>query len=216
MSLTNYNVIRELGRGSFAVVKEVIHRPTGTRYAMKVMEKKRLQGQLSGLKQEDFKEKVLSEARILKKMSHPNIIKFHDIIELEKELYLLMELVEGGELFDYVNKHGPFAEPGARTISSQLLEVHQPLSTSLRPPCSLSEILGRAGAWLPARSEHRTPRPQVGEHLASAGPARRWGRAVSGHRGLSRGISHGACSGHPPAIRKHSRASRGLGAHRSK
>eukprot|EP00965_Chrysotila_dentata_P171909 5672689-Pleurochrysis_carterae.AAC.1 len=68
-------------------------------------------------------EKILSEARILKGLDHPNVIRFHDIMEDDSELLLVMELVEGGELFEYVNKHGPFDEPGARAVMSQLLQA---------------------------------------------------------------------------------------------
>ena len=70
-----------------------------------------------------MKAKVLSEARILKNLSHPNIIKFHDIFENDRELCLVMELVEGGELFDYLVDHGPCSEPDARCIMRQLLQV---------------------------------------------------------------------------------------------
>ena len=72
-----------------------------------------------------MQEKVLAEARILKNLSHPNIIKFHDIFENDRELCLVMELVEGGELFDYLVEHGPFNEPDARCIMQQLLEALQ-------------------------------------------------------------------------------------------
>eukprot|EP00966_Prymnesium_polylepis_P298081 6887687-Prymnesium_polylepis.1 len=101
----DYEEICELGRGSFAVVRKVRHRSTGLLYAMKAMDKRRLlRG--AGRLQADLKEKVLSEARILKAMSHPGIIKFHEIFETDTELCLVMELVEGGELFDHLLSHG--------------------------------------------------------------------------------------------------------------
>ena len=95
-----YVIEGELGRGTFAVVKKVRHARTGARYAMKVMEKKKLQGHLrraSGqtLAGDALKSKVLSEARILKRMSHPGIIKFYDIFETDGprgELCMVMEL----------------------------------------------------------------------------------------------------------------------------
>ena len=95
-----YVIEGELGRGTFAVVKKVRHARTGARYAMKVMEKKKLQGHLrraSGqtLAGDALKSKVLSEARILKRMSHPGIIKFYDIFETDGprgELCMVMEV----------------------------------------------------------------------------------------------------------------------------
>ncbi|KAL1522585.1 hypothetical protein AB1Y20_017570 [Prymnesium parvum] len=117
-----YEEICELGRGSFAVVKKVRHRKTGMLYALKAMDKRRLMKGGSARLQANQKE-VLSEARILKSMSHPGIIKFHDIFETELELCLVMELVEGGELFDHLYNHGPFSERDARDIMHQLLQA---------------------------------------------------------------------------------------------
>jgi len=127
-SAKHYDEVCELGRGAFAVVKKVVHRRTGQPFAMKVMEKKKLLGQLrrkSGVQVDEMKAKVLSEARILKNLSHPNIIKLHDIFENDRELCLVMELVDGGELFDYLVDNGPCSEPTARCIMRQLLQALQ-------------------------------------------------------------------------------------------
>eukprot|EP00310_Coccolithus_braarudii_P021903 CAMPEP_0183343852 /NCGR_PEP_ID=MMETSP0164_2-20130417/9670_1 /TAXON_ID=221442 /ORGANISM="Coccolithus pelagicus ssp braarudi, Strain PLY182g" /LENGTH=323 /DNA_ID=CAMNT_0025514755 /DNA_START=1 /DNA_END=969 /DNA_ORIENTATION=- len=125
---SQYDEISKLGQGSFAVVMKVKHRDSGEEYAMKVMEKRRIMGQLGlgaglGRAEEEVQRKVLSEARILKNLDHPNVIKFHEIIEDEDELLLIMELVEGGELFDRVNKKGPFDEAAARGVMRQLLKA---------------------------------------------------------------------------------------------
>lgn len=79
----------------------------------------------------ELQAKVLSEARILKTLSHPNIIRFHDIFEDDRELCLIMELVDGGELFDYLVDHGPFAEADARCVMRQLLQAR---AAAERPP----------------------------------------------------------------------------------
>ena len=127
-SASHYDEVCELGRGAFAVVKKVVHRRTGREFAMKSMEKKKLLGQLrrkSGAQIEEMQAKVLAEARILKNLSHPNIIKLHDIFENEREICLVMELVDGGELFDYLVDNGPCSEPDARCIMRQLLQALQ-------------------------------------------------------------------------------------------
>ena len=127
-SASHYDEVCELGRGAFAVVKKVVHRRTGGHFAMKVMEKKKLLGQLrrkSGVQIDEMQAKVLAEARILKNLSHPNIIKLHDIFENEREICLVMELVDGGELFDYLVDNGPCSEPDARCIMRQLLQALQ-------------------------------------------------------------------------------------------
>ena len=122
-SVAGYEELAELGRGSFATVKKVRHLATQHQYAMKVMDKRRLLRGAAGQMTKDLSEKVLSEARILKKVEHPGVVKFHEIFETETELFLVMELVEGGELFDHLCNHGPFTESHACDIMRQLLEV---------------------------------------------------------------------------------------------
>ena len=131
----DYHVIQELGKGSFAVVHKVVHARTQHQYAMKVMEKKKLLRGIGGgvrgpggggNNREHYAElqnKVLSEARILRTIDHPNVIRFIDIFETDQHLHLVMELVEGGELFDHLIHHGPFTEPDARHIMNQLLSA---------------------------------------------------------------------------------------------
>jgi len=46
----------------------------------------------------------------LKKVRHPNVIQLYEIIETEKELYMIMEFCNGGELFDYIVKHTRLSE----------------------------------------------------------------------------------------------------------
>jgi 5'-AMP-activated protein kinase catalytic alpha subunit len=55
----------------------------------------------------DYKdvERINREIKILKQVHHPNVVQLYEIIETEKELYLIMEFVYGGELFDYIVSH---------------------------------------------------------------------------------------------------------------
>lgn len=50
-------------------------------------------------------ERVAREIHILKMIRHPNIIQLYEIIETPKQLYLIMEYANGGELFDYIVKN---------------------------------------------------------------------------------------------------------------
>ena len=133
-SADDYEAVCSLGRGSFAVVQRVRHKRTGVEYAMKVMEKSQLlRGAGGGLRgagagrtpaqYAELQDKVLSEARILRGVDHPNVIKFVDIFETDVHLCLVMELVEGGELYDHLVNKGPFAEADARAIMYQLLQA---------------------------------------------------------------------------------------------
>ena len=91
--LEEYEEVQVLGRGSFAVVKKMRHVRTHGYFAMKVMPKKRLQGTLRP--KSEVQSKLLSEARILRGLDHPNVVKYHDMFEWGDDLFLVMELVEG-------------------------------------------------------------------------------------------------------------------------
>ena len=129
-SADDYEEVCELGKGSFAVVKRVLHKPTGREYAMKVMDKKKLlrgaaagDARVQAEQMAELQARVLMEARILRNIDHPNVIRFVDIFEDPTKLFLVMELVQGGELFDRLEKDGPFAEADARHVMFQLLSA---------------------------------------------------------------------------------------------
>lgn len=56
-------------------------------------------------------------------MDHPNIIRLFEVFEDEKDLYLVMELCTGGELFDRIIKSGHFSERYAASIMKQILSA---------------------------------------------------------------------------------------------
>ena len=105
-----------LGKGAFAVAKEVVHKTTGQSYAVKMISK-------SKLSLEDQK-RLKTETSILKRVRHPNIIALKAVCETDKELFLVMELAKGGELFDHiVAQGGAYAEEKAQKIVKQLLQA---------------------------------------------------------------------------------------------
>ena len=87
-----YKIELTLGRGSFATVKRAKHRVSGERFAVKVLAKRRMN--------EDDKAAMHTEIEILKQVDHPNIVKLIDVYEDERHWCLVMELMNGGELFD--------------------------------------------------------------------------------------------------------------------
>ena len=94
-SVGQYNLIRTLGEGTFGTVKLGKHKLTGTKRAVKILEKSLIQDK-------NDVERVEREIKILKQIKHPNIIKLHEIIETPERIYLIMEFASGGELFDYI------------------------------------------------------------------------------------------------------------------
>ena len=86
---------KTLGKGTFGKVKLATHIPTGEKVAIKILEKDRI------VDVADV-ERVSREIHILKLIRHPNIIQLFEIIETPKHLFLIMEYMENGELFDYI------------------------------------------------------------------------------------------------------------------
>jgi 5'-AMP-activated protein kinase catalytic alpha subunit len=68
---------------------------TGEKVAIKILEKDRI------IDVADV-ERVSREIHILKLIRHPNIIPLYEIIETPKQLFLVMEFMQNGELFDYI------------------------------------------------------------------------------------------------------------------
>nr|XP_025856587.1 serine/threonine-protein kinase DCLK3 [Vulpes vulpes] len=84
-------------------------RSRGTRqaYAMKIIDKAKLRGK------EDM---VDSEILITRSLSHPNIVQLHEVYETEGEVYLILEYVRGGDLFDAITESVRFAEREAALL----------------------------------------------------------------------------------------------------
>ncbi|XP_043652645.1 MAP/microtubule affinity-regulating kinase 3 [Drosophila teissieri] len=110
-----YKIIRTLGKGNFAKVKLAIHLPTGREVAIKLIDKTTLNT--------IARQKLYREVRIMKMLNHPNIVRLFQVIESERTLYLVMEYVSGGELFDYLVKNGRMRERDARVLFRQLVSA---------------------------------------------------------------------------------------------
>jgi len=105
---------KEIGRGGFSVVKKGRHKTTGEDVAVKCINKKTL-------KKEELQ--LLSrEINIMKKLQHKNIVQLHDIYETATDLFLVLEFVPGGELFDQIVERGSYSEHDAALLVRQILE----------------------------------------------------------------------------------------------
>ncbi|XP_077156240.1 serine/threonine-protein kinase DCLK2 isoform X2 [Paroedura picta] len=99
--LEKYKVGKVIGDGNFAVVKECIERTTGKEFALKIIDK----GKCCG------KEHLIeNEVSILRRVKHPNIIMLIEEMDTTTELYLVMELVKGGDLFDAITSSTKYTE----------------------------------------------------------------------------------------------------------
>ena len=93
-----YEVRDVLGKGKFGLVRLGIHKESGRKVAIKIINKKLVS--LLDLEQ------VKTEVEILKIAQHPYIIRLYDVFENEKYIYIIMEHCAGGDLFSYIEKRG--------------------------------------------------------------------------------------------------------------
>lgn len=128
-SIEDKYLIKELlGTGAFSEVRLCEHRETGQAYAVKIIDKKALKGKEDSLE---------NEIRVLRRFSarrneneadktwftHPNIVQLFETYEDKSKVYLIMELVTGGELFDRIVEKGSYTEKDASNLIRQVLEA---------------------------------------------------------------------------------------------
>ncbi|KAK9845086.1 hypothetical protein WJX74_010435 [Apatococcus lobatus] len=110
-----YYLGRTLGEGAFAKVKYGQHIETAEEVAIKVLDKTELvRASMVG--------QIKREISIMRVLHHPNIVDLKEIMASRDKLYVVMELVPGGELFDQVIANGPFKEAKGRRVFQQLLD----------------------------------------------------------------------------------------------
>ena len=103
-----------IGKGKFGVVNLGIHKKTGNKVAIKIINK-------SSLKTEIDKELIKSEIDIMKLCHHPNIVKLLDHFENSEYIYIVMEYISGGTLNQYIKNHYFYiSESEAANIISQI------------------------------------------------------------------------------------------------
>ncbi|XP_073673959.1 serine/threonine-protein kinase DCLK1b isoform X1 [Garra rufa] len=99
-----YKVGRMIGDGNFAVVRECVERSTGREYALKIINKSKCRGK---------EHMIQNEVSILRRVKHPNIVLLIEEMDTYSELYLVMELVKGGDLFDAITSSNKYTERDA-------------------------------------------------------------------------------------------------------
>uniref|UniRef100_A0A8C6WPM1 non-specific serine/threonine protein kinase n=1 Tax=Neogobius melanostomus TaxID=47308 RepID=A0A8C6WPM1_9GOBI len=112
------HVLSSLSSGQFAVVRRCRHRVTGVEYAAKFIKKRRSKSSRRGVSLEDIEREV----DILKQIQHPNIITLHEVFENKAEVILILELVAGGELFDFLAEKESLSEEEATQFLKQILD----------------------------------------------------------------------------------------------
>jgi hypothetical protein len=113
-----YDIREALGKGTCGEVRRAIHRTSGAERAVKIIQINDRAGHFS-------KEKlnmIRAEAEILQSLDHPYIVKLFDVyVAPGKAIYLVMELLRGGDLFERIVEREKYTEVQARRLMRRIL-----------------------------------------------------------------------------------------------
>ncbi|CAM6110093.1 unnamed protein product [Calypogeia fissa] len=111
-----YEVGRTIGEGTFAKVKYAQNTETGESVAMKVLDK----GTILKNKMVD---QIKREICVMKLVRHPNVVRLHEVLASKGKIYIILEFVTGGELFDKIVHQGRLSEVESRKYFQQLIDA---------------------------------------------------------------------------------------------
>lgn len=110
-----YQLGKQLGQGNFSIVVEGTHRISGELYAVKVFNKKNMN--------KDDMADLAKEIKVLKMMNHKNIIRYFGDFQDHEYFYLVLELMQGGNLLDRIQTRESYMEVDARNTCKQIVEA---------------------------------------------------------------------------------------------
>eukprot|EP01033_Poteriospumella_lacustris_P001769 gene1769-1284_t len=110
-----YELGRSLGEGTFGKVKYAIDTETNEAVAIKILDKEKIQKQNMG-------NQIKKEISIMKMVKHKNIVHMVEVLASKTKIFIVLELVTGGELFDKIVQVGKLSEEQARFYFRQLIE----------------------------------------------------------------------------------------------
>ncbi|XP_028396763.1 serine/threonine-protein kinase Chk2-like isoform X2 [Dendronephthya gigantea] len=126
-----FTISKVLGRGAFGDVRLAFSKGSEcNKFAIKIISKK----QFSNLKTSKRDTEVSDEVDILKKLDHPCIVKVFDVVDTPESFFIVLELVEGGELFDRVVSKSKLEERIAKLLFYQMLLAVKPENVLLCSP----------------------------------------------------------------------------------
>ncbi|CAN1806235.1 CBL-interacting serine/threonine-protein kinase 17 [Linum perenne] len=115
MRVGKYELGRTLGEGSFAKVKLARNLESGLPFAVKIIDKHKII-------RLNLTDSIKREIVTLKLLRHPNIVRLHEVLASKSKIYMVLEYVSGGELYDRISKGRGVSEADARKIFHQLID----------------------------------------------------------------------------------------------
>ncbi|NP_001302594.1 CBL-interacting serine/threonine-protein kinase 9-like [Brassica napus] len=112
----NYEMGRTLGEGSFAKVKYARNTVTGDIAAIKILDRDKVL-------RHKMVEQLKREISTMKLIKHPNVVEIIEVMASKTKIYIVLELVNGGELFDKIAQQGRLKEDEARRYVQQLINA---------------------------------------------------------------------------------------------
>jgi serine/threonine protein kinase len=141
VSESDFERLRVIGRGTFGKVFQARKKDTGRIYAMKVLKKDHV------VKNNAVKH-TMSENHVLKNINHPFIVNLKYAFQTSSHLYMVIDYLNGGELFYHLTHDDYFLEPRAKLYAAEVvsalgyLHEHHILYRDLKPENLLLDMHG--------------------------------------------------------------------------
>ena len=116
MFIGDYKLSKELGSGSFATVRLAENVNNGSKVAIKIVSKSKIQKFRMGTQ-------VKKEITLMRELKHPGIVEIKEVLMSKQHLYMVLEYVKGGELYSKITRSGKLDEVDARIYFGQIMEA---------------------------------------------------------------------------------------------
>jgi serine/threonine-protein kinase len=112
---SRYEILEELGTGGMGKVFKALDRELGEEIALKSLHS-------DLMRDTEARERFLREIKLLRKITHPNVVRVHDIGRWEDHEFLTMEYLDAETMFDHVKHRGPYAVPAGVHMAAQICD----------------------------------------------------------------------------------------------
>ncbi|KQK15021.1 hypothetical protein BRADI_1g20160v3 [Brachypodium distachyon] len=116
MRMGKYEMGRTLGEGHFGKVRLARHADDGRAFAIKILDRQRILAM-------KIHEQIKREIATLKLLKHPNVVRLYEVSASKTKIYMVLEYVNGGELFDKIALKGKLSEKEGRRLFQQLMDA---------------------------------------------------------------------------------------------